>query len=103
MFTASKSNLTEDETSCNYCQKTFSSAAKATHHEKVVHLGLYVTNCEFCGKQFNEALKTKEHQRKKHTKQFEGKSVAPAMSIRVLNVGNFFMSRKHCQSCQTDT
>ena len=56
---------------------------------------LYVTNREFCGKQFNEALKTKEHQRRKHKKQLKGKSVVPAMSIRVLNVGSFLcLSRK---------
>ena len=79
---------------CSFCQKIFSSPARAVYHEKVVHLGKFVTHCEFCGTQFKEGIKLQEHQNRMHWKELEDKSGVPVTKYPCSLCGRVFYVKR---------
>ena len=65
--------------SCKICAKLFPTKQRVALHEKIVHLGEFVTNCEFCGTTFKEDVKLQEHQLRKHPEEYSKKIGEPIL------------------------
>ena len=79
---------------CKYCNKLFSTEARAIHHEKVIHEGESTVNCEFCGTQFKEGHQLKEHQERMHWKELEERTGIPAKKFSCPSCSRFWRIKR---------